>query len=126
MEQGTPVTQKIRKSYPDRLDVAVKYYGVISLLNNIHLTKREVELVAFTAVKGSISAGGAREEFVRRFNSSKSTVNNMIADLQKDVEGERPALLVKNGSRITVIPRLQVDFQAPLHLNIHLSAHATD
>jgi hypothetical protein len=125
MDQSYPITQKIRKTYPSPLEVALIYYQMVAIMNGIHLTTRQLQLVAFTAVKGSISAGGAREEFIKMFKSSRATVNNMISDLQKD---EMHRLLVKSGGRagkITVNPRILLDFSKPLEVQINLTHAAS-
>lgn len=113
--ESKKIFQKIRKVYPDSLEVALKYYAVLFVLNGIKLPPRQVQLIAFTAVKGSISAGGAREEFVKRFKSSIATVNNNIAILQEE------GYLVKNAGKITVNPRIVLDFESPLSLQLNLS-----
>ena len=124
MEKRNPITQKLRKGYGTDLEVAMHYYGLISVLNDIHLTTRELQLLAFTAIKGCISSGGAREEFVRKFHSSKGTVNNMIADLQKL---EKKHVLVKSpGGKITVNPKIVLDFSSPITLHINLSVDAAN
>lgn len=116
MEESNPIVQKIRKTYDSPLTVAMTYYGMISTLNNLKLTKREVELLAFTATRGGVVNGGTRAEFVARFKSSKATVNNMVSDLQEI------GLLVKNSGKISVNPRLLLDFSQPLTIQIQLYA----
>lgn len=114
------IAQTIRKVLPSPIEVAQRYFSLIGLLNGIHITNRQAQLLAFTAIRGSISAGGAREEFVRQFSSSINTVNNMVAELQTK------GLLVKTSGRITVHPKLQLDFTRPLTLQLNLQVRGTD
>jgi hypothetical protein len=37
---------------------------ILSAVNGLKLTEREIQLIAFTAVKGNISYGSIREEFL--------------------------------------------------------------
>ena len=55
MEKRNTVIQELKKSLEDEYVVAQKYYSILSAINNLNLTKREIELIAFTAVKGTIS-----------------------------------------------------------------------
>ena len=50
MEERKMVIQQLQKSLQDEYAVAQKYYSILSAINNLGLTKREIELVAFTAV----------------------------------------------------------------------------
>lgn len=111
----TTTVQKLAKSTKDNLHLAQQYYGIISSLNNLQLTEREVQLVAFTAVRGSISFARVREEFCHTYNSSFPTINNMVSKLKKSF------ILVKLGKQIVVNPRIALDFSKPLVLQITLT-----
>lgn len=77
------VTQKLNRVEQSELELAVRYFSIISSINNIHLTNRQIQLLAFTAVKGTISSGGARKEFVEIFKSSVATLENIKHSLVK-------------------------------------------
>ena len=77
------IVQKIKTTDQDILLVAQKYYGILSVINKLNLTEREIQLVAFTAVKGNITYGNVRDEFCKRYNTSTSTINNIISKLKK-------------------------------------------
>lgn len=111
----TTTFQKLAKSTKDNLHLAQQYYAIISALNNLSLTEREVQLVAFTAVKGSISFARVREEFCTTYNSSFPTINNMVSKLKKSF------ILIKQGKQIVVNPRIALDFSKPLVLHITLT-----
>jgi hypothetical protein len=63
--------------------IAEKYYGILSVINDLKLTEREIQLVAFTAIKGNISNANVREEFCKKYNTSSATINNIISKLKK-------------------------------------------
>lgn len=98
------IVQRINKTYTDEIALGIKYYSIISELNNLKLTTRELELLAFTAQRGTISSLSAKEEFNRRFHSSTATVNNMISKLS------RMGLLVKVNNKSKVNPKIALDF----------------
>lgn len=96
--------QKITKSFPDALQVAIKYYSIICILNNISLTERELQLLAFTSIRGTISSLSAKEEFSKVFGSSVASVNNMISKLKSI------GLLRKIQNKYRVNPQLALEF----------------
>lgn len=98
------VVQKIRKEYGTKMEIALKYYHIISILNNLALTERQIELIAHTAVRGNISSATSKDEFIRIYGSSRPTINNMISKLAK------MGLLVKNAGKITVNQLIKLDF----------------
>jgi hypothetical protein len=75
------IVQKIKKQEETALNLAIKYYSIISLINDIKLSRRQIELLAFTAIRGTISSLSAKTEFSNSFNSSIATVNNLISQL---------------------------------------------
>ena len=85
MEQPTNkkmIVQRLKRSMEDSYGVAEKYYTLLSDVNNIHLTEREIQLISFTAIKGNISYANIREEFCQRYKSSAPTINNIISRLK--------------------------------------------
>ena len=93
---------------------AERYYAILSVINDIQLTKRELQLVAFTAIKGNISYTNYRKEFSSLYDSSSPTINNMISKLKKN------NVLVKDNNKIKVNPLIQLDFEKALQLEIKL------
>lgn len=116
----TVTIQKLAKTASNRLELAQQYYGVLSALNNLNLTEREIQLVAFAAVRGSISFATVREDFCSLYNSSFPTINNMVSKLKKSF------ILVKHGKQIVVNPRIALDFSKPLVLQITLTLNANN
>lgn len=105
-------TLRIKKTYKDKLALAVKWYDILSTLNDFHLTPLEIKLLAFTAVRGSISSGGRKEEFCKLFKSTKNSLANSIGKMEKK------HYLVKYEGKININPQLKLDFD---HLLITLN-----
>ena len=106
--------QRLKKEIPDKFLLAEKYYSLLSTLNDIALTEREIQLVAFTSVRVNISYVDYRNEFCTRHSTSAATINNMISKLKK------LGLLVKDGGRIKVNPVIVLDFDNDIKLEINL------
>jgi hypothetical protein len=109
------VVQKISKQYADEVTIGMKYYSLISELNNLNLTHRELQLLAFTADRGTISSLSAKQEFSRKFQSSIPTINNIISKLS------RMGLLVKVKGKSRVNPKIAPDFSNGIALQIIIS-----
>jgi hypothetical protein len=114
MENNKFILQKLRKSFKDEYEKAEMYYNFISSLNKLGLTEREIQLVAFTAIKGNISYASNRNEFCEKYESSEATVNNIISKLK------RIGVLVKDGNKTKVNPVILLDFNKQLTLEIKL------
>jgi hypothetical protein len=110
----TQIVQQVEKSLEDKYTLAQKYYAILSAINNLQLTKREIELVAFTAVKGSISYANNRTEFCEKYNTTTATINNIVSKLKK------VSVFVKEKGKIHVNPYIVVDFEKNLNLVIRL------
>lgn len=108
------VVQKIRKSY-SQMDMAIAYYSTISVLNNLNLTQRELQLLAFTAIRGSITNPAAREDFCQIYKTSQATINNLISKLRK------MRLFIKEQNKIKVNTAIALDFTSPVLLQITLN-----
>lgn len=99
------LTQKIEKNYNDKYRVAYKYYSVLLLLNDIHLSNKEIELLSFIAVNGTISNVTARRDFQELYKTdSQATINNTVSKLKK------MNLLIKRDNKIRIADKLKFDF----------------
>tara|TARA_R110002049_G_scaffold211936_1_gene382913 strand:- start:346 stop:807 length:462 start_codon:yes stop_codon:yes gene_type:complete len=114
MEKRNTVIQELKKSLEDEYVVAQKYYSILSAINNLNLTKREIELVAFTAVKGTISYANSRAQFCEKYNTTTATINNIVSKLKK------VGIFVKHLGKIKVNPIIVIDFKKNLNLVIRL------
>lgn len=106
--------QRLKKGVPDQFALAERYYRILSVLNDLDLTEREVQLIAFTAVRGNISYSQFREEFCQRHGTSAPTINNMISRLKKT------GVLIKDNGKIKVNPVLVLKFNEDVTLQIRL------
>jgi predicted HTH transcriptional regulator len=111
------IVQKLKKQEQDVYASAQRYYGVMSAVNSLSLTERELQLVAFTAVKGNISYKNIREEFCQKYNSSAPTINNLISKLKK------LGVFVKEGSKVKVNPIINLNFENDVVLEIKITTN---
>ena len=111
MKQPTQIVQQLQTpAQVNEYALAEKYYSILSAIN-----KREIELVAFTAVKGSISYANHRTEFCERYNTTTATINNIVSKLKKQF------IFLKNDGKIEVNPVIVLDFKKNLNLVIKLT-----
>jgi hypothetical protein len=116
MEAGNKIiVQKIRKNVEDQFALAEKYYSILSAINNLSLTTREIQLVAFTAIKGNISYANIRQEFCEKYNSTSPTINNIISKLKK------LNVFIKDGTKVKVNPTIILPFNENITLEIKLT-----
>lgn len=108
------IVQKIRNTSQDNFALAEKYYSVLSAINNLKLTQREIQLVAFTAIKGNISYANIRKEFCEKYDSTGPTINNIISKLKKI------KVLIKDGTKVKVNPVIILPFDKDITLEIKL------
>lgn len=109
------IVQKLRKQEKDTLSVARRYYSILSAVNDLNLTEREIQLVAFTAIKGNISYSTNREEFCNLYNSSSPTINNIISKLKK------LGIFIKDASKIKVNPKILLNFENDIILETKIT-----
>jgi hypothetical protein len=110
------VLQKLQKGYSRKLDVAIAYYKLLSTLNNLNLQAKEIELLAFTAIRGTITPVSARLEFINLFGSSKASLENIKCRLVKK------KLLYKHGEMYRVVPEIAPDFSRNIVMQINLTS----
>lgn len=115
MESGITLVQKLRKKEEDAFSLAKRYYTILSAINDLHLTEREIQLIAFAAVRGNISYANIRKDFCDTFKTSSATINNIISKLKK------VGVLVKDGTKVKVNPVIVLDFNKNVTLEIKLT-----
>jgi CRISPR/Cas system CMR subunit Cmr6 (Cas7 group RAMP superfamily) len=99
------IVQKLRKTEKDIFEVARRYYQILSAVNDLRLTERQIQLIAFTAIKGNISYSTNKEEFCKLYKSSPPTINNIVSELKK------LNIFVKDASKIKVNPKILLNFE---------------
>ena len=117
---NTIVIQKLKKEVDTDLQLAEKYYSILSAINNLHLTEREIQLIAFTAIKGNITYANVRGEFCKKSNSTSPSINNIISKLKK------VGIFIKENSKVKVNPIIVIDFTKDLTLDIKLVHEETN
>lgn len=113
MENKVTTVQSINRKMEEPIDLARKYLSIVFILNNIHITKRKLDLVSFIAVNG-INSVTAKSNFCKNYHSSKATISNMISELYES------KILVKESGKVKLNPLLSLNFDNNLSLKIHL------
>jgi hypothetical protein len=109
------IVQRLKKDVSTDIDLAMKYYSILSTINSLNLTEREIQLISFTAIKGNITYANVREEFCKTYNSTSPSINNIISKLK------RIGIFVKENGKVKVNPVLTtIDFSKDLTLDIKL------
>ena len=108
------IVQRLKKIVSTDIELAEKYYSILSAINNLHLTEREIQLIAFTAIKGNITYANVREEFCKTYNSTSPSINNIISKLKKI------GIFIKENGKVKVNPIITIDFTKDLTLEIKL------
>lgn len=114
MEPIKIIVQRLKKDVMNEMELAKKYYSILSAINNLHLTEREIQLISFTAIKGNITYANVREEFCKTYNSTSPTINNIISKLKKI------GIFVKENGKVKINPVIVIDFKKDLTLDIKL------
>lgn len=105
------VVQKLSKEVEDRYSLAYKYYGILSIINDMNLVKRDIQLLSYSILMDA-PVSEIKEKFVEEFNSSMPTVGNIISKLYK------LHVLQKNKRVITINPVLLINFESNLIMNL--------
>lgn len=114
MEPTKIIVQRLKKDIKTNTELAEKYYSILSAINNLSLTQREIQLIAFTAIKGNITYANVREEFCKTYNTTSPTINNIISKLKKI------GIFIKENGKVKVNPVIVIDFSKDLTLDIKL------
>ena len=108
------IVQRFLRKVDDEYSMAEKYYSVLSTINDLKLTQREIQLIAFAAIRGNISYSSIREDFCNKYNSTSPTINNIISKLKKI------GVFVKDGSKIKVNPVIILNFSNDITLEVKM------
>lgn len=114
MNTAKIVIQRLKKDVNTDMELAMKYYSILSVINSLNLTEREIQLISFTAIKGNITYANVREEFCKTYNSTSPTINNIISKLKK------MSIFIKENGKVKVNPIITIDFKKDLMLDIKL------
>jgi len=70
--------QRIEKEFDSRFEIAKRYYTIIFGLNNIHITKSELNLIAFSAINDTLTVSNIKQLFCKEFEVPPGSIYNMI------------------------------------------------
>ena len=97
--------QRLNIGVSDQYEAAFKYYQILNVVNSLELTDSEIQLIAFSAIKGNITDKEIREEFCSLYKTTVATINNMVYRMKKK------DIFLKEGKKIFVNPQInQLDF----------------
>jgi len=105
------VVQKIVKV---NSDVTQMYFRVVSAINDLQLTDRDISLLSFVANKGNISDKSLRMEFCVENNTTPDSINNIVSKLK------RIGILIKQERVIGLSPIFRFDYSKDIQLQIDL------
>lgn len=105
------ILQKIKKQVESEYQLAYKYFSILSIVNDMELVNRDIQLIAYSISEGK-PISELRHEFVKKFGSSMATVGNIISKLYK------LSILIKDKRNININPVLLFDFNQDLGLGI--------
>jgi len=114
MEPTKIIVQRLKKVVDTDMEIAMKYYSILSAINSLNLTEREIQLISFTSIKGNITYANVREEFCKTYNSTSPSINNIISKLKKI------GIFIKENGKVKVNPIIVIDFKKDLTLEIKL------
>ena len=108
------ILQKLRRVDVDDYQMAERYYTILSAINNLKLTQRELQLIAFTAIRGNISYANIRKDFCEKYGTTNPSINNIISRLKK------LGVLIKDGSKVKVNSQILLNFENDITLEVRL------
>ena len=108
------IVQRFKCSVEDDYILAEKYYSILSSINNLKLTQREIQLVSFTAIRGNMSYANIREDFCKKYGTTSPTINNLISKLKK------VGVFIKDRGKIKVNPKILFKFDDGVVLQVSL------
>jgi len=109
------IVQKLKKVTEDNYQLGEKYYEILSSLNSLDLTTREIQLVAYAAIHGNISYTHIKEGFCEKHKTSVQTIYNIVSKLIK------LKVLIKDNGKIKVNPIIALKFNDTIKLEITLN-----
>ena len=113
--------QRLNKIVNDEYETAQQYYEILGVLNDLGLAKGEIQLIAFTAIKGNITLGNIRKEYCTKYDTTIATINNIVHRMKKK------NIIHKVDGMLIVNPKInQIDFSQDLGLIISVTQKVLD
>ena len=120
MKPRKVIVQTLLKKVNDEYEEAQMYYSLLSTINNLKLTQKEIQLTAFTAIRGNISYSSIINDFCQEYKTTAPTIYNMVSKLKK------MRVMVKDGTKIKVNPAIILNFNNHLKLEIKLEHNESE
>jgi hypothetical protein len=111
--------QKLKRVCGDEYIMAERYCSIIAAVNNIPLTNREIQLLAFAAIRGNISYKSTKEDFCKKHSTTIPTITNSVYKLKA------MGLFIKENNKIKIHPLLSLNFNEATILEIKLVKDAS-
>lgn len=105
------IVQKMRIKHLTVFEKAERYFQMVSVVNDLRLTERDVQFISFLAVNTEFQ----KREFCEKYNTSMATVGNIIHKLKK------LKILRKENSKLIIHSSLSLNFDNDITLNITLN-----
>lgn len=109
------VFQKLLKRTDDGIERANRYFSILSSLNDWKLSNKELQLLSFIALRGSITPLPARKTFIEQYGGSLNTIENLKGQLVR-----RGLVKKEEDGMYRIHEKLRIDFTQPLVLQIKL------
>lgn len=117
MEDKETVVKTIRKTFNSPIYAGISWFKFVASVNNIKLSKRELELLGYINYRGTISSVSSKQEFCKIFDSSEGTISNMVSKLLKMKE----KLIIKDKNKVKINPVLAVDFSKDFVIRLFIN-----
>ena len=104
------VVQKIVKMVPN---VAERYFRILSAVNNLQLTDREINVLAYIANEG-LNDKGKRDKFCKMHETTLATIYNVVSRLKK------LGMVTKSRGSTKLVAVFEFDYTKDVQLQIEL------
>lgn len=94
----------IEKKYANELLCGERVVSAILALSGLHVTQRELELLTYLTIKGSVSSINHRNDFLSTYNTTENSMNNAQGALK------RKGLVTKLDGKVKSTLRLPQEF----------------
>ncbi len=80
----SPLKLRIENNFESEIQLLKSWYGIISISNNLNLTKFEIALLVEIKTKGKgVLSPKLKQEIIKTLETSVASVNNSISRLKK-------------------------------------------
>lgn len=118
------IIQRFKNECLDDFDLVKRYYKIVLGINNIHVTEKELNLICYSALHGTISTPPVRDGFIKMFDIPLASMYNMSAKLQK-----RGVFIKGDDGKIKVHPSISPSFEYGkllLVINLNVKENGTN